>query len=321
MEAVDRPASMPPAKRWLLRPIGLWIRKSSFQLHLWLGAMATAYILFVSATGCAILFEHELYRFFAPDPRVISQGAPRLDVDELKRAAHLEYPKGRVVGVWDKLLSTGWVAEIWLEEEDGVLRRRLFDPYAGTDLGNAQPVGLRILAFLRNAHVNLLAGRAGRLVNGIGSLALMMLSLSGGLMWWTGAKSRRSRRRPPASRRQPQNPYRRTWDFHRIAGVWTLVFAVMWGATGACFAFPSLLQGVSGESVLRWLYMVHAGSAGGWPTRMIWTVSGLATSFLAITGMMMWWKRVSAGRPRAPLVAEYARRLLLLRAAVIRARR
>jgi hypothetical protein len=147
VEAVDRPASMPPEKRWLLRRIGLWILKSSFQLHLSLGAMATAY----STTGCTI------HRFFAPNPRVISQGAPRLTVDELKRAALLEYPKGRVVGVWDKLLSTGWVAEIWLEEEDGLLRRRLFDPYAGTDLGNAQPAGLRLLAFLRNAHVNLLA--------------------------------------------------------------------------------------------------------------------------------------------------------------------
>jgi uncharacterized iron-regulated membrane protein len=288
---------MPLAKRWQPRPIGLWIRKSSFRLHFWLGAMATAYILFVSATGCAIMFEHELYRFFAPDPRVISPGAPRLGVDELQRAAQREYPNGRVVGVWDKLLSTGRVAEIWLEE-DGLLRRRLFDPYAGTDLGDAQPVSLRVLASLRNAHVNLLAGRAGRAVNGIGSVALMMMSLSGGLMWWAGVKNRRARQRPPGSRRQTS--YLRTWDYHRIAGVWTLVFAMMWGTTGACFAFPSLLHGVSGESVLRWLYMVHTGSAGGWPTRMIWTVSGFATSFLAVTGMMMWWKRVSAGRRADP---------------------
>jgi uncharacterized iron-regulated membrane protein len=199
-------------ERRTLRLLGLRIRKSTFQLHLWLGAVAMAYILFVSVSGCAIVFERELFRFFSPDPQVTSQGSPRLSTEELVRAARLKYPHDLVVSVWDKRLSTDVVAEIWLEGQEGV-RRRLFHPYSGADMGDAQPVSLRTLALLRNAHVDLLTGSTGRTAHGIGAIALIVLSLSGAAIWWAG-KNRR--------RRQGSNSKWRTWKFHSTAGVWIL---------------------------------------------------------------------------------------------------
>jgi uncharacterized iron-regulated membrane protein len=300
VERLDSFADTSRMERRTLRLLGLWIRKSTFQLHLWLGAIAMAYILFVSVSGCAIVFERELFRFFSPDPQVTSQGSPRLTTEELVRAARLKYPHDLVVSVWDKRLSTDVAAEIWLEGQEGV-RRRLFHPYSGADMGDAQPVSLRTLALLRNAHVDLLTGSTGRAVHGSGAIALIVLSLSGAGIWWAG-KNRR--------RRQGSNSKWRTWKFHSTAGVWTFVFAMIWGTTGVCFAFPSILQAMSGSSTVgeqafRWLYIIHSGAAGGWSTRMIWVVSGLATTFLAITGMMMWWKRVSkSGQPSASLSPE-----------------
>jgi uncharacterized iron-regulated membrane protein len=54
---------------WDRKRAGLLFRRVSrslLRLHLWLGTMAVAYILFVSLSGCIILFQHELYRFFPP---------------------------------------------------------------------------------------------------------------------------------------------------------------------------------------------------------------------------------------------------------------
>jgi uncharacterized iron-regulated membrane protein len=273
------------ASRW--QPYGFLRR-----LHHWLGAAAVAYVLFVSLSGCIVLFEHELYGFFSPDPEVMKSDGQRLSADELMRAAVLQYPRDRIVGVWDRRVSADILAELWLEGEGGI-RQRLFHPYTGVDLGDAHPFILRVLVLLRDAHMNLLAGRPGRITNGIASLSMVLLSLSGAFLWIRGLK--RARAQP--ERRAPVST-QRTRNIHRRTGVWMLGFVVVWGATGTCLAFPSLVHGIvgsgsGGEAVFEQLYAIHSGAAGGWLTKTVWAASGLLTSLLALTGVM-------GSRRRAP---------------------
>jgi uncharacterized iron-regulated membrane protein len=47
-------------QKWLEHPEKLFIRHIFFQVHLWLGAVATAYILLMSTSGSAIVFRNEL---------------------------------------------------------------------------------------------------------------------------------------------------------------------------------------------------------------------------------------------------------------------
>jgi uncharacterized iron-regulated membrane protein len=244
------------------------------------------YICLVSLSGCVVLFEHELYRFFSPDPALTSSdGQRRLNAAELMQAALWQYPHDRVVGVWDRKVSADVIAELWLEGEGG-LRRRLFNPYSGADLGNAQPLGLQILGFLRDAHTNLLGGHLGRVANGVGSLVMVLLSLSGAVLWLGNLKRSRFLSKRPAT-----DLADRARKLHRRAGVWMIIFAVVWGATGACFAFPSFVHSLvgssfRGEAIFGGLYAIHSGSAGGWFTKTLWAASGLLTSLLAVTGVM-----------------------------------
>lgn len=268
-------------------PVFWRVSRSLCRLHLWIGTAAIAYILFVSLSGGIVLFEQELYRFLSPDPALASSDRQRLSVNELMQAASLKYPSDRVVGVWDRKVSAGLIAELWLEG-GGELRRRLFDPYSGADLGNAQPFGLRVLAFLRDAHTNLLAGRRGRTVNGIGSLAMVLLSLSGASMWLMGLTRPRPDLDRPAAALTP-----RALRLHRRAGVWMICFAAVWGGTGACFAFPSFVHKiVASEAAFDALYAIHSGAAGGWLTKVIWAASSLLTVLLALTGATAWRRRL-----------------------------
>jgi uncharacterized iron-regulated membrane protein len=289
------------------RPRPHWqIRTLIFRLHFWLGAGAMVYVLFVSLTGCAMMFEQELYGFLSPDPPVIpalSIAGARLSTAELRAAARRQYPDDKVVEVLDRRLSAGTVAEIWLEQ-DGAVRRRLFHPYTGADMGDAHPVGLRVLELLRHAHTALLTGTAGFLMNGLGALALVLLSLSGAVMWLVGAARRRRRPAGGAARRatiSTKSSLLNARNFHRAVSAWTFSFAMIWGVTGACFALPSLAHDVFGSSGLseasfRWLYLVHSGYAGGWPMRLIWVTFGLTICLLAVTGIMMWWNEVARSR-------------------------
>jgi len=233
-------------------------------------------------TGCGILFEQELYRFFSPDPPVEATGSPRLSDVELTRIATVRYPEHRVIGIWKRKISADTVAELWLEGPDGITMR-LLHPYTAADLGDAQPPTLRALAMLRRAHVSLLTGPAGRTLNGIGALFLLALALSGTSLW-------RSRRNRPKG--ASKSGVGRAERLHRRIGGCMLIFAVMWGVTGALFTLPGSWQWSHGE-VSQALYALHTGSIGGWPARVVWAASGLLTSFLVIVGLWAWWQKAA----------------------------
>jgi uncharacterized iron-regulated membrane protein len=267
-------------------PLFRQVRRSLHRLHLGVGAAVVVYICVVSLSGCIVLFEHELYGFFSPDPPLTpSDRQRRLSTAELVQAALWQYPYDRVVGVWDRRVSADVIAELWLEGEGG-LRRRLFNPYSGADLGNAQPFSLQALGFLRDAHSNLLGGHFGRVANGIGSLVMVLLSVTAALLWLGNLKRSRVLSKRPAT-----DLAERARKLHRRAGVWMIIFAAVWGATGACFAFPSFVHSfvgtaVGGEAIFEGLYALHSGSAGGWFAKTLWAACGLLTTLLAVTGAL-----------------------------------
>ena len=247
--------------------------------HFWLGVAATIYIIFVSVTGTAIVFEHELYRFLLPDPPLSATTGARLDDGALRSVIASHFPNSIVVGLWDRRLTDGMAVEVWLEGSNGTVQR-LIHPTTGEDLGDAQPFALRLLAFLRHAHITALAGSSGQIINAAGALTLIALSISGLVV----------RRRTSASSGRKKNA--RT--FHRIIGTVGSFFGILWGVTGACLVFPAAFVGILGaanEPLFEWMYLLHTGSAGGLTTRILWTGAGLALVLTAVTGARLWWRR------------------------------
>ena len=49
-------------QQWLQHPEKSWVRHALFQIHLWAGAGAAAYILLMSISGCMIVYRNELSR-------------------------------------------------------------------------------------------------------------------------------------------------------------------------------------------------------------------------------------------------------------------
>jgi uncharacterized iron-regulated membrane protein len=255
-------------------------RSSWRRAHFWLGVAATVYIVFVGVTGSAIVFEHELYQFLLPDPPLSATTGARLDDGALKSVIAFHFPNSVVIGLWDRRLTDGMAVEAWLDGSNGTVRR-LIHPATGEDLGDAQPFALRLLAFLRRAHITAMAGSSAQIVNAAGALMLIALSISG----------LATRRRASASSgRKKKNAL----TFHRIVGTVASFFGILWGVTGACLVFPAAFVGVLGaanEPLFEWMYVLHTGSAGGLMTRTLWTVAALALVLAAVTGTRLWWRR------------------------------
>ena len=49
-------------QRWIWQPQTAWLRKATFQLHLWSGIGIGLYVLMVSVTGSVLVYRNELYR-------------------------------------------------------------------------------------------------------------------------------------------------------------------------------------------------------------------------------------------------------------------
>jgi uncharacterized iron-regulated membrane protein len=300
-------------QRWLRQPQSLLVRKVLFQAHLWTGIASGLYVVMICLTGSVLVYRNELYRTFSPSPKVVTSAGAALTVQELTGAAQRAYPTFQVTDVRPGEAENHAV-EMTLTR-DGERLHRLFHPFTGEDLGNPLPAGFRFTAWLLDLHDNLLAGNTGRRVNGIGAVLLVLLCLTGAVIWWPGSRSwRRSLMIDLRSQSK-----RLTWRMHSALGFWFFGFILLWGVTGAYLAFPDAFAAVFDrlepldetnpadrivDSVQYWLAYLHFGRLGGrgipgcgrgWCdsiTKAMWAAAGLVPAVMFVTGLLMWWSRV-----------------------------
>ena len=290
-------------ERALRRPQTLWIRKAVFQIHLWTGIGVGLYIVVISLSGSAVVFRRELMRSLANRPTVSAHDATthRLTEDELGTAAKRAFPAYTVTKVWLGRNAERPV-DIWLNRGEDELKH-LFDPYTGADLGESIPRGVRVLDWLVSLHDDLLAGFTGRTVNGVGAIFLVVLCVTGAVIWWPGMASwRRS-----LSVQWSAGWKRVNWDLHSAIGFWAFLFVFVWALSGIYLVFPHPFMAVvdfidpldpdsltprRGDFALEWLAKLHFGRFAGIKTKALWTFMGLIPPALFVTGAVMWWNRV-----------------------------
>jgi uncharacterized iron-regulated membrane protein len=300
-------------QRWISQPQTTWLRRVTFQLHLWSGIGVGLYVLMVSVTGSILVYRNELYVAATRDPIIVAESGPLLTDDELNSAATRVHP-GYTIDRITRARNPNEAVIISLDGSSGP-KRRLFNPYTGEDLGDSEPLGMRLVSKLLELHDDLLAGETGRSVNGVAALLVIALASTGIVVWWPGIKTwRRSLivRRNVGWRRF-------TWELHSMIGFWTLGFIVLFGLSGAYLGNPDPFQKLADiiepptdanagirtvDDVIYWLAYLHFGRINGigipchgpglcdQTTKLIWAVFGLAPAAMFITGFVMWWTRV-----------------------------
>lgn len=322
--------------RWIRQPQTLWVRKALFQLHLWTGIAVGLYIVMISVTGSVLVYRNELYRAATPKPMTVRVSGARLSEDDLRAAATRAYPGYRVARVIAGRRRDQPV-DISLARGTSI-KQRLFDPYTGTDLGDAVPTSIWLVSTLIDLHDNLLAGRTGRKVNGIGSAVVIVLALTGLVIWWPGVKTWRRN----LTVHRGVGWKRWTWELHGMMGVWSLLFILLFGVTGLYLSYPEAFGSLADflqpptdanagtravDNIAFWLAYLHFGRLGGRgipycgrgfcdsTTKAIWAFFGLVPAAMTITGALMWWNRVLRPRARSreatmiPAMAPARRRL------------
>ncbi len=284
-----------------LRASGL--RRALFQVHLWSGIGLSLYIIVICVTGSAIVFRRELDKTFCPTTVTVRVQPHRLTPAELKAKAHAAYPHFDLGKIEVRAASAANVpVEIWLSA-DGMRLERLFDPYTGADLASTVACEPHFVTALADFHDNLGGGRTGLHINGLGALAVMLLALSGAIVWWPGS----AHWWRGMTVRTNVAWHRLLRDLHNAMGFWLILLVLLWTTTAIYFAFPEPFNalaevfvnaGVSSLAVddaIAWVVRLHFGRAFGQGVEVLWAVVGLLPTVLVVTGVVTWWHRV---RPR-----------------------
>ena len=290
-------------QNWLRKPRTVWLRRASFQIHLWIGLALGLWVVLLSISGSALVFRRELDRAFRPSAARV-EGREFMTRTQLIAAAGALYPGGTVERVGDPQRRSALVRVNITR--NGELIERDFNGYTGEDMGDPNPWSARMLLKLTDLHDDLLMleDRRGRWWNGVGSIFLLVLWGTGAVLWWRGLK---------VWRKGFAFSWRSAWpklnfDMHSALGFWFFLLIGIWAVSGVYFAWPDPFNAVvewiwgppenrnyelsPGDEIIRWVVRLHFGRWDSKTLQAVWVVMGLVPAVMLITGAFMWWHRV-----------------------------
>lgn len=220
---------------WIEKPQQQWLRKAMFQVHLWVGVALGLYIGLIGITGSALVFRDEM-------EHGLHAGATNHDPKEanlVEIAAKLraKYPDRTLSSIRNPNEEDTNVRAFMRKGEESIAV--LVDPKTGA-MREDDAAGAGFLRWLQLLHFNLLMGRTGRILNGVGALFLLSLCVSGLVVWWPGIKNWKRGLKVDFSKSWK----RFNWDSHSAVGFWSLAVLSMWAVTGAYFAWPTEFRAV-----------------------------------------------------------------------------
>lgn len=227
---------------WSSSPQRVWLRRALFQVHLWVGIALLAYAIVIGLTGSALVFRDEMehamwpavYRV-APVQRSITMQAA---VDRIQS----DRP-GWVLFALRDFNTPGQATTALMRPAVGQLsanyRQVYFDPNTGQVLLDRLRYG-GWLGWLANVHEYLLAGATGLIVSGWMAVGLLVLCVTGIILWWPGIQ-----RWTGALMVNPKARWKRlNWELHSVLGFWTCAALIAVTFTGLDFAFPRTIGDV-----------------------------------------------------------------------------
>ncbi len=219
-------------QRLARRPQQLWVRQLNFQIHLWTGIILALYLVVIGVTGSILVFRVELEEILGLHPwhnRPVKE--PFADVRTVVERLQAAYPHFRMVSIAWPSQTDPTFATI-LQGRQGRIKVAS-SPESGEVLG-VFPRRRTLIDFVRDLHETLLVHRTGRILNGVGGAILLLLSVTGLVIWWPGVRN---------WKRALTVDFRRHWrrtnyDLHSAVGFWTFLIVCFWAVSGIYFAWP-----------------------------------------------------------------------------------
>lgn len=158
------------------------MKKALLYVHLWAGFTAAVFLLLLGVTGAIIAFENELDRALNPRLSYVHPQSTPLTLDAVTQKLLARYT-GAKVEQFEPPARPDLSLLVGLTDSSGKNLALFLDPYTGEVLGDAQH-GNHFVSNVHQFHTHLLAGQAGKQIVGWSGVFLLLLSITGIVLWW-----------------------------------------------------------------------------------------------------------------------------------------
>ena len=217
----------PPLLRPQQKSVRYWLR----QLHLWVGLVLLLPLVVMGVTGAVLVYAHDLEHLLGQgEPAATTPGAWRAPSELIEAARRAAGDPGRAVMLVRWPVEIGQPAAVRLGRP-GV--QVLLDPVSLQPLGLTGMTGW--VRFFHDLHGHLfIAGGVGREIVGWLGVALLVLGVSGLVLWWP----RPGQWKRAFGVRRAARGLRLHRELHGAVGIWSLVLFLLVNLTGVYLAFP-----------------------------------------------------------------------------------
>ena len=196
-----------------------------FAIHSILGLITGILLLVISLSGCILVFHEEIDNALNPALLKVSPAASKISQDSIFKSASHQFP-GSYIRFRKLPARANHSLELSIQKQSS-WTFAYYNLYTGEYLGNRNARSY-FLGWLLSLHYSLLAGPAGELLTGILSICLLLSLVTGVYVYrkhlikvlMFRISFRLSNWRKASS------------SLHRIIGVWSLLFNLMFAITG-----------------------------------------------------------------------------------------
>jgi uncharacterized iron-regulated membrane protein len=235
--------------------------KTLFRWHLWLGLVTGACLFVVGLTGSLAVFAPEIDWLVIQPLRVRApaENPPRADPETLVARLREAYPDARVSSLALSVRpSFAHVAALQIPKRADVPPRRIdvyVNPFTAEIQGERIVTGgyfSSVYQFLRQTHVRLLMGLWGRVFVGILGVTLVLSCITG--LWIYRGWLKKMFTLQLGGSWGARGPWA---NLHKFIGVWSLLFNLLIGVTGAVLGIENLTNQINS----KWVQPARAKAA------------------------------------------------------------
>ncbi|OKH28770.1 PepSY-associated TM helix domain-containing protein [Chroogloeocystis siderophila] len=214
------------------------IRNVVFQLHRYIGLFVGLITVVVGLTGSLLVFRQEIDRVLVRSQfgEVVPQQSLITPTELLETVSTTLRDRHLILDSLSIPLTTNAPYAVWLKSIDEKWTEVFINPYTGVILGTRQWEN-SLYDVVYRLHYQLLAGDIGLTVVGIVAFLLLLLCITG-IILWSGWKKLIN----GFKIKWKAHPQRVSFDVHKVIGIVTALFLAMIAFTGFCWNFAVFTQ-------------------------------------------------------------------------------
>ncbi|MBF2017859.1 MAG: PepSY domain-containing protein [Rivularia sp. T60_A2020_040] len=208
------------------------MKKPALTLHRLIGIVVAALMIIIGITGSILVFDKEVNSALHLQANKVTPGQEIITLSQVTEIIQKQYPQDRIQRIMLPMDANDPYHLVIEEKLEKANKNDLYmNPYSG-DILNIYVRDNRFIKIVNKLHTKLLAGKLGSFIVGLSGVSLLILSITGTMLWNGWKKLAAGFKVRWSSKWRILN-----YDLHHVGGFISALLLIIIATTGAFLAF------------------------------------------------------------------------------------